>query len=329
VKDKTNAGGAAVILRHSLDPGRTEDTIQFETVRKMKSAMVNMAHAAAGFDGKPAVGGSEGKKYIITGDCVFHDWFDRFMRGMHNRMGDNVQQDLGLTADIMVKLLERLELEWKVTEKDGEERLWITQLGVFCLAGYARALRGEEITKIELGGVRKHFVDGGTSATPHVMFTLVGRFKGEQGGRHHLMPVAAITGSGLEVRKWTERLIQAKEKRGVVTGFMFARRDGSRAKSSDFEMDIADRLIWVQNHYPGVIPREVDIYAHFGVSRSFRRGATTQALIAGLTEATIDANNRWRKVERAKGKMQSQSIRDRYVEVLKALRQQLKFSEGI
>jgi predicted methyltransferase len=62
VKDKTNAGGAAVILRHSLDPGRTEDTIQFETVRKMKSAMVNMAHAAAGFDGKPAVGGSEGKK---------------------------------------------------------------------------------------------------------------------------------------------------------------------------------------------------------------------------------------------------------------------------
>jgi hypothetical protein len=50
----------------------------------------------------------------------------------------------------MVKLLERLELEWKVTENDGEERLWITQLGVFCLAGYARALRGEEITKMNL-----------------------------------------------------------------------------------------------------------------------------------------------------------------------------------
>jgi hypothetical protein len=36
-------------------------------------------------------------------------------------MGENVQQDLGLMADIMVKLLERLELEWKVTEKGGEE----------------------------------------------------------------------------------------------------------------------------------------------------------------------------------------------------------------
>jgi hypothetical protein len=80
------------------------------------------------------------------------------------------------------------------------------------------------------------------------------------------MPVADITGSGLEVRKWTERLLQVKDKRCVVAGFMFARRDGSRAKSSDFEMDIADRLVWVQNHYPRVIPKEVDIYAHFGVS---------------------------------------------------------------
>jgi hypothetical protein len=144
VKDKNNAGGAAVILCRSLDPGKTEDTVQFETVRKMKSAMVNMAHAAAVFDGKPVVGGSEGKKYIITGDCVFHDWFDRFMWGMHNRMGDNVQQDLGLTADIMVKLMERLELDWEVAENGGDEGLWIAQLGVFCLTGYARALRGEE-----------------------------------------------------------------------------------------------------------------------------------------------------------------------------------------
>jgi hypothetical protein len=45
----------------------------------MKSAMVNMAHVSAGFDGKPAVRGREGKKYTIMGDCVFHDWVDHFM----------------------------------------------------------------------------------------------------------------------------------------------------------------------------------------------------------------------------------------------------------
>jgi hypothetical protein len=182
VKDKTNERGAAVILCHYLDPGRTEDTVQFETMRKMKSAMVNLAHTVARFDGKPANGGSEGNKYTLTGDCVFHDCFNRFIRGMYNHMEANAQQDLGLTADIMVKLVERLELDWEVAENGGDERLWISQLGFLCLAGYARALRGEEITKIELGGARKHFVDGGTSASPHVMFALADRFKAGQGG---------------------------------------------------------------------------------------------------------------------------------------------------
>jgi hypothetical protein len=154
-----------------------------------------------------------------------------------------------------------LELDWKSLEEDCGEMVWIAKLGVFGLAGYARSLRGEEITKIELGGVRKHFADGGTSSTPHVMFTLVGRFKGYQGKHHHLMLTAAVTGSGLEVRTRTEHLLLVKEKRGAISGFMFARRDGSKAGSSDFEMDIADRLVWFQINYPAVIPKAVFIYA--------------------------------------------------------------------
>jgi hypothetical protein len=67
VRDKTNTAGSTVIIRYSLDPGKTEDAVQFETVRKMKSYMVVMAHALTGFYGKPAVGGSEGKKYTIMG----------------------------------------------------------------------------------------------------------------------------------------------------------------------------------------------------------------------------------------------------------------------
>jgi hypothetical protein len=118
-----------------------EDKVQFETVRKMKSDMVNMAHTSAVFYGNPAVGGSEVKKHTIKGDCMLYDWFDIFMPGMHNHMGDNVQQDLGLTAEIMVKLMERLELDRKYLEEDCDERSWIAQLGVFCLVGYARVLR--------------------------------------------------------------------------------------------------------------------------------------------------------------------------------------------
>jgi hypothetical protein len=62
VEDTMNAGGVAVILWYSFDPGKTEETVQFETVRKMESVMLNIAQVEASFDGKPSVGGSEGKK---------------------------------------------------------------------------------------------------------------------------------------------------------------------------------------------------------------------------------------------------------------------------
>jgi hypothetical protein len=68
------------------------------------------------------------------------------------------------------------------------------------------------------------------------------------------MPVVAVIGSGLELRKWTHHLLLAKERRGVISVFMFVRRDRSKARSSDFEMGIADWLVWVQINYPGGIP---------------------------------------------------------------------------
>jgi hypothetical protein len=136
INDKINAAGVAVILHYSLDPGNTEDTVQFNIAREMKSDMVSMTCAVAGFDDNPIVGRSEGKKYTIARDCAFHDRCDHFMRGMHS-MGYNMQHDLGLTADIMVKLMEWLELDWKYLEEGCHERAWIVHLGFFCLAGYA------------------------------------------------------------------------------------------------------------------------------------------------------------------------------------------------
>jgi hypothetical protein len=45
VEDKFGMGAAIVLLKHSLDPGVTETTVHYNTVRKMKSAFVNLYHA--------------------------------------------------------------------------------------------------------------------------------------------------------------------------------------------------------------------------------------------------------------------------------------------
>jgi hypothetical protein len=53
-----------------------------------------------------------------------------------------------------------LEEDWAAAHHDAVKRLEIAQLACFVFLGYARALRGEGITKIELGGVQTYFADG-------------------------------------------------------------------------------------------------------------------------------------------------------------------------
>jgi hypothetical protein len=194
--------------------------------------------------------------------------------------------------------------------------------------GYARALRGEETTKIELSGAMKCFGYGGLEPR-HVTLSLIGRFKQEEGEQQHFIPVAAVTDSGLRIREWVERLLKEQEAVGVVSGFMFLKKDCSAARAADLEEALVERLEWIQQNPVGIIPLTIDLWAEFGVRRSMRRGATTEALNAGIDRSTIDANNVRRKVESAKGKMSRFSMRQRYTRIFQDLKNKLKFSLGI
>jgi hypothetical protein len=57
LEDEFGATTAAIMLKHSLDPGATESTLQFETVRKMNSAFVSMYHASVENESTSIIGG--------------------------------------------------------------------------------------------------------------------------------------------------------------------------------------------------------------------------------------------------------------------------------
>jgi hypothetical protein len=90
----------------------------------------------------------------------------------------------------------------------------LAQLALLVMLGYARALRGEEIPKLEITGLLKHFAEGDKTSPKRIMLSLVGRFKQEDGERQHYLPVAAVTGSGLYIRDWTRRLLERKVRSG-------------------------------------------------------------------------------------------------------------------
>ena len=71
------------------------------------------------------------------------------------------------------------------------------------------------------------------------------------------------------------------------------------------------------------------MHEEYGLSHSFRRGSTSEALNRGVTEMMIDRNNRWRKEERAGARKAKLKMRDRYTEVLVSLGNYLKYSQAL
>jgi hypothetical protein len=125
------------------------------------------------------------------------------------------------------------------------------------------------------------------------------------------------------------RFLDEKARVGLTTGFMFLKRDGTPTKAIYFEEALVEKLEWIQKNTSGIIPLTINLWEEFGVRRSMWRGETTEDLNAGIDGPTINANNGWRKVEAAKGKMPRFLMRQRYTQVFQDLRHQLRFSLGI
>jgi hypothetical protein len=67
LEDEFGAGAAVIMVKYSMDRGVTEITVQFETVRKMKSAFVNLYQASVDNASMTVIGGKDGKKQLVMG----------------------------------------------------------------------------------------------------------------------------------------------------------------------------------------------------------------------------------------------------------------------
>jgi hypothetical protein len=88
-----------------------------------------------------------------------------------------------------------------------------------------------------LFGITKHWEAGGAHKTPHVTIVLLGRFKSEIGERYHLLPLAATTKSGLEIRKWVGRLILELHSKGISHGPLVRDALGQPMRAGGLEED--------------------------------------------------------------------------------------------
>ncbi len=323
LEDSFGMGAALVMLQMSLQPGKYDKHVQFSTVRKFRSAYSNVYHASV--DGMGAsVLAKDTRKLLVTKCPTYGEFFERFMRGLHKRMGEIVRPDRALSLDLLKEIMTQLEREW---ENHSYDKFQLAREGAFYLIAYCCALRGEEVPLADLFGIRRHWLESGKHEQKHVVVALLGRFKGETGEGYHLMPIVSVTPRGLQPRLWIGRLLQIYEEKGINHGPLFRGADGRRCKAGDFETQFFERLEYIKLAKPQLMSTVEDITEEYGVSRSFRRGATSEAVNAGAPPHVVDANNRWRKFNQAGASRPSITMREHYTDVRLTLNHRLRFSK--
>ena len=337
LKDVDGMGPAVLQLLKTLDPGKHEATVQFDTAKNVRTVLGAVWEVSVESKDQTVIVQDMTKRFLTTSPTK-SQWFSRFMQGMHKRMGDVTKQDEAISVELMVALMGEFEKDWIKISQDGvgtdEEISEVLFPALFAVTAFCGALRGEEVPLMDLGAT-KEFTEAGLLTTMeerrHGVIALHGRFKNEVGEKCHLMPIAQVTDSGLMPVKWMKRMIAWYDARGVEVGPVFRTTDGKRARQGRFELSILNRLVRLSTEKPELFPdKNVNVMSDYSTRRSFRRGATTRAEILGLPGTVTDLNNRWRSVENAKGrKVNHSNMRSYYSGIRLLLVPLLKFSQAM
>ena len=332
VVDDQGLNVACLMLIKTMNQGRNSRHIQFETARKVRSAVSNFYHTLPGGTGLATVGYGDRGGLFFSGSPTNSHWFKRFMTGCHDRMGDVWIPDQATTLDEVKAGLSVLEEEWQ-GGLQGARKREVALTGALIVAGFVAALRGEEIPQIDIGLMRKYWVEGlEYPRKKHVLLALAGRFKQTNGTfRIYMHPLADKTSSGIEVRLWLERAIRCWHDNGVTSGPLFrtTKGKGKVARASVGDLDILFHDLWkrVQHRFPQLIPDTTKVDEAYSVRRSLRRGATTEAQNRAIPTEVLEANNRWRKHLRGRGILPTMSMVERYTDAKASVEALVRFSE--
>ena len=208
---------------------------QFDTIRKLRTLYSHLYESSAEVATRKIILCTDSGKEFRTTDCPTQSlFFVRFMTGLLHRMGKEVKMDRALDVRILHIILKNLEKVACETSDHKVKREAII-LGFYLVITFTCSIRGNEGFMIDFNGLIDHVNDGkrvDDMKHPHIVVTLLGRFKNEWGERWHVMLAAAKTSSGLEVRKWLEMFLIVMLEEGKHEGPAICEQDGTVMASS-------------------------------------------------------------------------------------------------
>ena len=241
-------------------------------------------------------------------------------------MGYVTEANKTLHIKVVLTMLDLLKVEAVTQTPRVANEMW--KVGAAMAVAQMGSLRGPEVFMLDLAGIHAHISKGKNGtwpegnplevgqcllSAPHVYLALIGEFKGETGVREHLVALASESKSGIQLRWWLEKLIEVREMEGHTSGPAFAKPDGTLARISDYDEMLHYLLGQLQaDKRCDLVSREEDIKKDYSFFRSFRKSAEGRARAAGLDADIQNAMNRWKKIERAKGRRPRFDMADHY-----------------
>ena len=327
--DSLGYGVAIAMLLKSLEPGRYDDYQQFATIRKLRAGYHNVYMSSPlGAMSLRTVGGEKGKHFLNT--CPTHSsWFEGFALGCLRRVGQDVRQDRALSLLIMHALMTTFDREW-TSSSDPHQRFCTSSLAAYCVICFCGSFRGPEGFLVDLFGLQKYLdLPRHASELKYVIIPLLGKVKNEHEERYHLTPLCSTTSSGLQVEVWIRRLVQDHAHFNRFRGPAFCNPTSALGCIRDYELDILDRLHLIQQQHPDLIPPDVQVYDEYGLSRSFRRGSTSEARSQAVQENDINLANRWWTFDNAQGRCPRLAMADHYSDIRLLIPALLRYSSAL
>lgn len=310
------------MLANSLEQGRINKAYtQWGTIRKLRTAFANQVRSTTWTNQNIlAMNDVKGKYYRIAQDSCGSLWFNKFNKGLRNRMGEEWRTNKAMTVSLIKEVLQYSEFKIGSAKNNPEKHKWIV-FSTYVTITYVISLRGNEGFLLDLEGLVKHW---DRTKRDHIYLALLGKFKGETQEENHLVPCACITNSKIPVEKIVGRLIKEKKKFGFVDGPAISTIKGDLMTVREIDEMLVELLVEIydenKEYFPVDIISEIEsdsedkqlvLEKYYSCYRTFRRSSNSRALENRdqLFDDDIDIVNRWRKTEEARGKRPTQVMR--------------------
>ena len=274
--------------------GRNNSTyVQFDLVRKLRATYVNIYQTSPlAIQRNLFMKGPRGQSFLLAASVTDTVTFCIFILGCKKRIGRVVVQELGFMVEVVLEMLARWDRELESVGLSVDRKQDLIVVGGAFMALVGGALRRGEVMPLEASELVKRRLDGkDRNEHPHVLAPLMGRFKNKTGERNMILALVLVTASGIEIRKWLERLIilLIREGRHKKVGPAVCERDGFLMARWKINGILCDTLLRIQRE-TNLIRDNIDVVNKYSLHRSARRGMYTHAQEAKVPDFILESN---------------------------------------